>query len=117
MRAGQSAADLALLIPLMLVCIVRLLLIGCRLFLKTDGFFNAMPWSHIQLKVLPSTQQEVEGRVSAGSEGFFLLWAGRRVTEEESGAACPPPDLLLASSVLQLVNAPATARYTVRGQR
>lgn len=73
MCAGQSAADLSLLIPLMLVFIVRLLLIGWRLFLKSNVFFIATTSSHIQLKVLPTTLQEVEGRVFRGSECFSTV--------------------------------------------
>lgn len=104
MCAGQSAADLSPLIPLMLVLIVRLLLIGGRLLFKTDDFLKIISLfskratlsPHVQLKVFVSTLPEAESRVFSTQWGFSTL-SLRGGKKEESGAACPPPDPLLAS--------------------
>lgn len=99
MCAGQSAADLSPLIPLMLVLIVRLLLIGCRLLFKTDDFLKIISLfskratlsPHVQLKVFASTLPEAEGRVFSTQWGFSTL--SLRGGEKKKKAV--PPALLL----------------------
>lgn len=129
MCAGQSAADLSPLIPLMLVLIVRLLLIGCRLLFKTDDFLKIISLfskratlsPHVQLKVFASTLPEAEGRVFSTQWGFSTLslrGGKKRRKRCRLPSSWPAAGLTAeASSVLQLVNAPGTAGYTVRGQR